>query len=83
MRFGVTLSNRGILPGLTTMPKLLALADAVRDPMAIADRQSAVSSPHRCPRSFIGTGGSADGRAGEGGVRCSDQAVTLPTRTLV
>ncbi|HEY8289958.1 MAG TPA: LLM class flavin-dependent oxidoreductase, partial [Acetobacteraceae bacterium] len=29
MRFGITLSNRGILLGLTTVPKLLALADAV------------------------------------------------------
>ena len=29
MKFGVTLSNRGILLGLTTVPKLLALADAV------------------------------------------------------
>ena len=28
MKFGVTLSNRGILLGLTTVPKLLALADA-------------------------------------------------------
>jgi hypothetical protein len=29
MRFGITLSNRGILLGLTTVPKQLALADAV------------------------------------------------------
>lgn len=29
MRFGITLSNRGILLGLTSVPKLLALADAV------------------------------------------------------
>jgi alkanesulfonate monooxygenase SsuD/methylene tetrahydromethanopterin reductase-like flavin-dependent oxidoreductase (luciferase family) len=29
MKFGITLSNRGILLGLTTVPKLLALADAV------------------------------------------------------
>ena len=29
MRFGITLSNRGILLGLTTVQKLLALADAV------------------------------------------------------
>ncbi len=29
MRFGITLSNRGILLGLTTVPKLLALADAI------------------------------------------------------
>ncbi len=29
MQFGITLSNRGILLGLTTVPKLLALADAV------------------------------------------------------
>jgi alkanesulfonate monooxygenase SsuD/methylene tetrahydromethanopterin reductase-like flavin-dependent oxidoreductase (luciferase family) len=29
MKFGITLSNRGILPGLTTVPKLLALADVV------------------------------------------------------
>jgi alkanesulfonate monooxygenase SsuD/methylene tetrahydromethanopterin reductase-like flavin-dependent oxidoreductase (luciferase family) len=29
MRFGITLSNRGILLGLTTVPKLLAMADAV------------------------------------------------------
>ena len=28
MKFGITLSNRGILLGLTTVPKLLALADA-------------------------------------------------------
>jgi hypothetical protein len=28
MKFGSRLSNRGILPGLTTVPKLLALADA-------------------------------------------------------
>jgi hypothetical protein len=28
-RFGITLSNRGILLGLTTVPKLLALADTV------------------------------------------------------
>jgi alkanesulfonate monooxygenase SsuD/methylene tetrahydromethanopterin reductase-like flavin-dependent oxidoreductase (luciferase family) len=28
MKFGITLSNRGILPGLTSMPKLLALAHA-------------------------------------------------------
>lgn len=29
MRFGVTLSNRGILLGPVTVPKLRALADAV------------------------------------------------------
>ncbi len=29
MKYGITLSNRGILLGLTTVPKLLALADAV------------------------------------------------------
>jgi len=29
MRFGITLSNRGILLGLTTVPKLLASGDAV------------------------------------------------------
>jgi len=29
MRFGITLSNRGILLGLTSVPKLLAMADAV------------------------------------------------------
>jgi len=29
MKFGITLSNRGILLGLTTVPKLLALADSV------------------------------------------------------
>jgi alkanesulfonate monooxygenase SsuD/methylene tetrahydromethanopterin reductase-like flavin-dependent oxidoreductase (luciferase family) len=29
MNFGITLSNRGILLGLTTVPKLLALADAI------------------------------------------------------
>lgn len=29
MKFGITLSNRGILLGLTTVPKLLALADVV------------------------------------------------------
>lgn len=28
MRFGITLSNRGVLLGLSTVPKLLALADA-------------------------------------------------------
>lgn len=28
MKLGITLSNRGILLGLTTVPKLLALADA-------------------------------------------------------
>ena len=29
MKFGITLANRGVLLGLTTVPKLLALADAV------------------------------------------------------
>jgi len=29
MKFGITLSNRGILLGLTTVPKLLALIDAI------------------------------------------------------
>lgn len=29
MKFGITLANRGVLLGLTTVPKLLALADAI------------------------------------------------------
>ena len=29
MNFGITLANRGVLLGLTTVPKLLALADAI------------------------------------------------------
>src|SRR5580692_8823127 len=36
MKFGITLANRGVLLGLITVPKLLALADAI-DACALLD----------------------------------------------
>ena len=63
MKFGITLSNRGILLGLTTVPKLLALANAVeRYPLLDSvwvGAWGAIGTPEQCAswiRRFQGTG---------------------------
>jgi hypothetical protein len=46
MKFGVTLANRGVLFGLTTVPKLFALADAEACPVGHRlGRRRAVRQP--------------------------------------